>query len=64
MAKRICDICGIEADEYWMQSFNTGRKVMWLCWDCYKKSQHEVMKTEMGRQNRLEKFWATGYKNK
>ena len=64
MAKRHCDICGIEADEYWMMPFYTGRRVIWLCWDCYKNSQYEVMKTEMGRQNRLEKFWATGYKNK
>ena len=62
--KRKCDICGCEADDHWMESFNTGRRVIWLCWDCYKNSQYEVMTTEMGRQNRLEKFWATGYKNK
>ena len=64
MAQRHCDICGCEADDHWMDSFNTGRRVIWLCWDCYKNSQYEVMTTEMGRQNRLEKFWATGYKNK
>ena len=40
--KRFCDICGIEADEHWMMPFNTGRRTMWLCWDCFKNSQYEV----------------------
>lgn len=61
--KRKCALCGELVNEFDMMTFNTGR-VKYVCWDCYKKSQHEVMKTEMGRQNRLEKFWATGYKNK
>ena len=62
--KRICDICGIEADEHWMQSFNTGRKVMWLCWDCYKQSQYEVAKSEMSRRTKLAKMNESKKRNK
>jgi ribosome-binding protein aMBF1 (putative translation factor) len=51
--KRNCDICGIEADEHWMHSYNTGRKVMWLCWDCFKKSQYEANKSDLSRQKKL-----------
>lgn len=51
--KRTCDICGCEADEHWMQSFNTGRRVMWLCWSCYKQSQYEATKSDMARQKKL-----------
>jgi ribosome-binding protein aMBF1 (putative translation factor) len=51
--KRHCDICGCEADEYWMQSYNTGRKVVWLCWDCYKNSQYEATKSDLSRQKKL-----------
>ena len=51
--KRRCDICGLEADEYWMFPFNTGRKSMWLCWDCYKNSQYEANKSDQARQKKL-----------
>lgn len=51
--KRQCDICGLEADEYWMHPYNTGRKVMWLCWDCFKQSQYEANKSDHERQKKL-----------
>ena len=51
--KRYCDICGIEADEHWMQSFNVGRKTVWLCWECWKNSQYEANKSELNRQKKL-----------
>ena len=54
--KRKCDICGCEADEYWMHSYYTGRKMMWLCWDCYKQSQYEVAKSEISRRTKLAKM--------
>ena len=54
--KRTCDICGLEADEHWMQSYNTGRKVVWLCWDCWKNSQYEAAKSERHRSKRLGKI--------
>lgn len=50
---RHCDICGIEADEYWMMSYNTGRRVMWFCWDCWKNSQYEANKSDLSRQKKL-----------
>lgn len=54
--KRKCDICGCEADDHWMQSYNTGRRVMWLCWSCFKQSQYEAVKSEIHRSKRLGKI--------
>lgn len=51
--KRKCDICGCEADDHWMQPYNTGRRVMWLCWSCYKQSQYEATKSDLSRQKKL-----------
>ena len=51
--KRNCDICGCEADDHWMQSYNTGRRVMWLCWSCFKQSQYEATKSDLSRQKKL-----------
>lgn len=51
--KRKCDICGCEADDHWMQPYNTGRRVMWLCWGCFKQSQYEATKSDLSRQKRL-----------
>lgn len=54
--KRECDICGCESDEYWMQSFNHGRKTVWLCWDCYKNSQREAMQSDRIRGYKLHRI--------
>lgn len=54
--KRTCEICGLEADEYWMFSYNAGKRKMWVCWDCYKKSQYEAVKSEIHRSKRLGKI--------
>ena len=51
--KRNCDICGCEADDHWMQSYNSGRKTFWLCWECYKNSQYEANKSDLSRQKKL-----------
>lgn len=51
--KRTCDICGLEADEHWMFSYNTGRKLVWLCWECFKNSQYEANKSDLARQKKL-----------
>lgn len=54
--KRICDICGCESDEHWMHTYNTGRRVMWLCWTCYKNSQYQAKKSDLHRHQRLYKM--------
>lgn len=51
--KRKCDICGCEADDHWMQSYNTGRRVVWLYWSCFKQSQYEASKSDLSRQKKL-----------
>ena len=51
----MCDICGLEADEYWMFAFNTGTKMVWLCWDCYKRAQREMHSEEISRKKRIQK---------
>ena len=62
--KRTCDVCGLTADEYWMHSFNTGRKVMWLCWDCYKNAQREATMSDMTRQKKLHKMHDSKKRNR
>ena len=64
MAKRICDGCGCEADEYWMMSYNPGTGLKWFCWDCYKQSQYEVAKSEMSRRTKLAKMNESKKRNK
>lgn len=62
--KRVCDICGCEADEYWMKSFNTGRKMMWLCWECFKNSQREATLSDIYRQKKLYRMHEGKKRNK
>lgn len=54
--KRTCDVCGTEADEYWMFPYNTGRGVKWFCWDCWKNSQKEANLSDRHRQQKLFKI--------
>ena len=62
--KRICDICGAEANEHFMESMFTGRKTEWWCWDCYKQSQYEVAKSEISRRTKLAKMNESKKRNK
>lgn len=54
--KRYCDICGCEADDHWMESYNIGAKTVWLCWTCYKNSQYQAKKSDLHRHQRLYKI--------
>ena len=54
--KRTCDVCGIEADEYWMFPFNIGTKTKWLCWTCWKNAQREANLSDRHRQQKLFKI--------
>ncbi len=51
--KRKCELCGGLFNEFDMMSYNTGRRTAWVCWDCYKKSQYEVTKSEIHRRTKL-----------
>ena len=51
--KRYCDICGNQADEYWMVKFFTGTGVQYFCWECYKQSQRENHLNEIRRSKLL-----------
>ena len=51
-----CSVCGRECNEQLMESFFTGRKTEWYCWDCYKQSQYEVAKSEIHRRTKLAKI--------
>lgn len=62
--KRYCDICGIESDDHWMESFNYGRKTLWLCWSCYKQSQREATLSDLMRQKKLYKMHESKKRNK
>lgn len=51
--KHKCELCGGLFNEFDMMSYNTGRKTVWLCWDCYKNSQYEATKSDLARQKKL-----------
>ena len=51
--KRKCELCGGLFNEFDMMSYNTGRKVVWLCWECHKNSQYEANKSDLVRQKKL-----------
>lgn len=62
--KRICDVCGLEADEHWMFPFNIGAKTKWMCWDCWKNSQREANLSDRHRQQKLFKIKLSKSRNK
>ena len=53
--KRTCDRCGAEDDERWMKRLNNGRSVKWLCYECDKKAQQEVIGSEVRSQKQCRK---------
>lgn len=62
--KKTCDVCGLEADEYWMFPFNIGTKTKWLCWDCWKNAQREANLSDRHRQQKLYKIKVSKSRNK
>lgn len=51
--KRKCKMCGGLFNEFDMMSYFTGRRTVWLCWECYKNSQYEANKSDHERQKKL-----------
>ena len=62
--RKHCDICGNEADEYWMRSYDIGCKTIWLCWDCYKTAQREATISDVYRGKKLHKIAVSKKRNK
>lgn len=62
--KRTCDICGLEADEYWMFSYNAGTRTVWLCWDCWKNSQREATLSDLYRGRKLHRIYVSKKRKK
>ena len=62
--KRTCDVCGCEADDYWMVPYNTGRGVKWFCWECWKTSQREANLSDRHRQQKLYKIKKSKERNR
>ena len=54
--KRRCDVCGIEADDYWMVPYNIGTKTKWLCWECSQTADREADQSDMQRGYQLHKI--------
>ena len=50
---RKCACCGKTDDERWMHRYNSGRSAIWLCYECDRKAQSEVVSSEMRSQKRL-----------
>ena len=51
--RRICESCGIEDVEWKMRTFNTGIKTHYLCTDCYRKANSDVVFHEMRAKKRF-----------
>ena len=62
--KQKCSVCGREFNEQLMESFFTGRKTEWYCWDCWKKSQYEANKSDLSRQKKLYQIHKSKRRNK
>ena len=53
---RKCCICGRRFPENEMERVFVGR-VLWRCWDCYKKGHGEVAGVEIANRGKREKEW-------
>ena len=62
--QRRCEICGILEDEYWMKSFGTGTKTVWLCWKCYQNADKEAASSDMIRGFKLHKISESKKRNR
>lgn len=52
---RECDICGKQEWEKYMEHYSTGRKTVWLCWECYLNAQREASLADFNSKKRCNK---------
>lgn len=51
----VCCVCGKIENKYLMESMTTGRRVQYMCLDCYKVGSHEALIRAMVNQIRTKK---------
>ncbi len=51
----VCCVCGKTGNKYLMERFVTGRRVQYMCQDCYKIGSHETLIRAMVNQVRVKK---------
>lgn len=58
--RHVCSICGQEFPAGLMESFNTGRRMQYVCFECYKSGDldariREVVRGDRARKGRRQK---------
>lgn len=53
--EEVCCVCGKIENKYLMEQFVTGRRVQYMCVDCYKVGSHEALVRAMVNQVRVQK---------
>lgn len=51
----VCSNCGAVCNKHLMQRINTGRRVQYMCLDCYKRGAHDAIVRAMVNQVRSKK---------
>ena len=56
-ARRVCAICKREEMAWKMKSYNTGRRVQYLCPECYKKGRTSATGYDVDMALKRRKDW-------
>lgn len=51
--RRICEVCGASKREWDMKSFYTGRKTHYICTECFRKTNDDVIYHEIHAKKRF-----------
>ena len=51
-----CCVCGKEEWEKYMHPYFTGRRTLWMCWDCYQESQRQATESDFFRMMKLHRI--------
>ena len=53
--EEVCSCCGAVMNKHLMERISTGRKVHYICQECYQHGHREVGIREMGRMWQIER---------
>ena len=53
--RRICSICGMAKEEWDMKAFNTGRRNIYMCLECYRHANQDMISIEAQAKKRFRK---------